>query len=122
MEQLYLELLKRSLLGELYWENEVRLLYLRDCAEGRDIYTPDTLLSIDERRQEFCERYRELNRTGRFVDDLLENLGYQHTMVGRARLENVAACLESIRFRGVPGDLIECGVWRGGTAVFMRGS
>jgi O-methyltransferase len=121
VEQLYLELLKRSVLGELYWENEVRLLYLRDCAERRDSYSPDTLLRIDERRREFCERYRELNRTGRFVDDLLENLGYQHTMVGRARLENVAACLESIRCRGVPGDLIECGVWRGGTTVFMRG-
>ena len=121
MEQLYLELLKRSLLGELYWENEVRLLYLRDCVTGRDAYSPDTLLRIDDRRREFCERYRELNRTGRLVDDLLENLGYRHTMIGRARLENVAACLESIRRQGVPGDLIECGVWRGGTTVFMRG-
>ena len=121
MEQLYLELLKKSLLGELYWENEVRLLYLRDCLAGRDSYTPDTLLHIDQRRREFCERYRELGRTGRFVDDLLENLGHQHTMIGRVRLENVAACLDSIRRAGVPGDLIECGVWRGGTTVFMRG-
>jgi len=61
----------------------------------------------------FCEQYRELNRTGRCVEGLLlEKLGYQHTMIGRARLENVAACLESIRREGVPGDLIECGVWR----------
>ena len=50
MEELYLELLKKSLLGELYWENEVRLLCLRE-----------TLLRIDERRRAFCERYRELN-------------------------------------------------------------
>jgi O-methyltransferase len=121
VEQLYLELLKRSLLGELYWENEVRLLYLRDCMEGRDAYSADTLLRIEDRRREFCERYRELNRTGRLVDDLLENLGYPHTMIGRARLENVAACLEWIRRERVPGDLIECGVWRGGTTVFMRG-
>ena len=121
MEQLYLELLKKSLLGELYWESEVRLLYLRDCVEGRDSYSPDTLLRIEERRRGFCERYRELNQTGRLVDDLLENLGYQHTMIGRARLENVAACLESIRRERVPGDLIECGVWRGGTTVLMRG-
>ncbi len=61
MEQLYLELLKKSLLGELYWENEVRLLCLRDCTEGRDSYSPETLLRIDERRRAFCERYRELN-------------------------------------------------------------
>lgn len=121
MEQLYLELLKQSLLGELYWENEVRLLYLRECIEGRDAYSPGTLLRIEDRRRAFCERYRELNRTGRLVDDRLENLGYRHTMVGRARLENVAACLESIRRERVSGDLIECGVWRGGTTVFMRG-
>jgi O-methyltransferase len=42
-------------------------------------------------------------------------------MIGRMRLENVAACLESIHRAGVPGDLIECGVWRGGTTVLMRG-
>ena len=121
MEQLYLELLIKSLLGELYWENEARLLYLRDCIEGRDQYAPGTLLRIAEQRPEFCRRYRELNRTGRLPGDLLENLGYRHTMIGRARLENVAACLDSIRRAGVPGDLIECGVWRGGTTVFMRG-
>ncbi len=121
MEQLYLKLLKQSLLGDLYRENEVRLLYLRDCVEGRDVYSPDTLLRIEDRRRGFCDHYRELNQTGRLVDDRLENLGYQHTMVGRARLENVAACLETIRRERVPGDLIECGVWRGGVTVFMRG-
>jgi O-methyltransferase len=121
VEQLYLGLLKKSLLGELHWENEVRLLYLRDCIEGRDSYSPETVLRITEHRRAFCERYCELNRTGRLLDGLLENLGYQHTMIGRARLENLATCLESIRRSGVPGDFIECGVWRGGTTIFMRG-
>jgi O-methyltransferase len=121
VEELYLELLKKSLLGELYWENEVRVLYLRDCLEGRDTYSPATLLRIEERRREFCERYRELNKTGQLVDGLLENLGRQHTMIGRARLENVGACLERIRRAGTPGDLMECGVWRGGACIFMRG-
>ena len=121
MEQFYLQLLKKSLLGELYWENEMRLLYLRDCLEGRDSYSPNTLLRIDEHRRTLCERYRQLSRTGRFLDDLVENAGYKHTMIGRLRLENVADCLEAIRSTGVPGDLMECGVWRGGTAVFMRG-
>ena len=34
-------------------------------------------------------------------------------MIGRQRLENVHACLDAIRADGIPGDLIECGVWAG---------
>jgi hypothetical protein len=121
VEQFYLELLKKSLLGELYWENEVRLLYLRDCIEGRDAYSRGTLLRIEDQRSDLCTLYRELGRTGRLLADSLDNLGSRHTMIGRQRLENIAACLESIRRDNIAGDLIECGVWRGGAAVFMRG-
>jgi O-methyltransferase len=50
-----------------------------------------------------------------------ENLGFQHTMISRRRLENVEYCLETILQEKVPGDCIECGVWRGGTSIFMKG-
>ena len=43
------------------------------------------------------------------------------TMIGLKRLGNVRACVESVIQDGVPGDLIETGVWRGGCAIFMRG-
>jgi O-methyltransferase len=42
------------------------------------------------------------------------------TMIGIKRLENVRACVTDVLERGVPGDLLEAGVWRGGTAIFMR--
>ncbi|MFI6930341.1 TylF/MycF/NovP-related O-methyltransferase [Streptomyces sp. NPDC050287] len=42
------------------------------------------------------------------------------TMIGRPRLDNVQACIESVLRDGVPGDFVETGVWRGGTCVFMR--
>lgn len=42
------------------------------------------------------------------------------TMVGLKRLENVQACIASVIRDGVPGDFIEAGTWRGGTAIFMR--
>jgi O-methyltransferase len=42
------------------------------------------------------------------------------TMIGLRRLENVRFCVEDILLRGVAGDLIEAGVWRGGAAIFMR--
>jgi hypothetical protein len=37
------------------------------------------------------------------------------------RLDNLHACLDEIRADGVPGDLLEAGVWRGGLPLFMRG-
>jgi len=43
------------------------------------------------------------------------------TMVGLKRLDNLQFCVESILRDGVPGDLIETGVWRGGASIFMRG-
>src|SRR5207249_897230 len=42
------------------------------------------------------------------------------TMVGMKRLDNVQACVESVLADGVPGDLVEAGIWRGGTAMLMR--
>jgi surfactin synthase thioesterase subunit len=43
-----------------------------------------------------------------------------HTMVGLRRLDNVQECIEQVLLDDVPGDLIETGVWRGGTTIFMR--
>ena len=58
---------------------------------------------------------------GRFAGDRIDNAGDRHTMAGRKRLENVWACLDAIERDKVQGDLMECGVWRGGTAIFMCG-
>jgi O-methyltransferase len=46
---------------------------------------------------------------------------FSHTMVGRARLENVQYCMDRIREDGISGDFCEAGVWRGGVTIFMRG-
>ncbi|WP_432826428.1 TylF/MycF/NovP-related O-methyltransferase [Dactylosporangium sp. CA-092794] len=43
------------------------------------------------------------------------------TMVGLRRLDNLRECITDVIGRGVPGDLIETGVWRGGSVIFMRG-
>src|ERR1700737_2193991 len=42
------------------------------------------------------------------------------TMVGRLRLENLESCIVEVLDRGVPGDLLEAGVWRGGATILMR--
>jgi O-methyltransferase len=43
------------------------------------------------------------------------------TMIGVRRLDNIQACAGDVISRGVPGDFIETGVWRGGATIFMRG-
>ena len=45
---------------------------------------------------------------------------HAHTMVGTKRLDNIEACVSQALADGVPGDLIETGVWRGGASIFMR--
>lgn len=42
------------------------------------------------------------------------------TMIGLQRLDNLQFCVEDALANGVPGDLIETGVWRGGATIFMR--
>lgn len=44
-----------------------------------------------------------------------------HTMIGEKGLANLRFCIEEVLRQGVPGDLIETGVWRGGASIFMRG-
>jgi hypothetical protein len=41
-------------------------------------------------------------------------------MIGLKRLDNLEFCIEEVIAKGVPGDLIETGVWRGGATIFMR--
>jgi O-methyltransferase len=42
-------------------------------------------------------------------------------MIGRKRLDQLQSCIEEVLRENVPGDLIECGAWRGGATIFMRG-
>ena len=42
------------------------------------------------------------------------------TLLPVARLDFLDACIRTVVRDGVPGDVIEAGVWRGGAAIFMR--
>ena len=58
----------------------------------------------------------------RFVRDRAEHYvkGGAVSMLPLARLDNIEDCISDILEKGVPGDLIETGVWRGGATIFMR--
>ncbi|OCB44671.1 macrocin O-methyltransferase [Mycobacterium malmoense] len=42
------------------------------------------------------------------------------TMIGMERLTSLQRCVQTVLEDGVPGDLVECGVWRGGASILMR--
>jgi O-methyltransferase len=42
------------------------------------------------------------------------------TMIGVRRLDDIERCMMEVLNRGVSGDFLEAGVWRGGAAIFMR--
>lgn len=42
------------------------------------------------------------------------------TMIGMQRLTSLQHCVETVLEDDVPGDLVECGVWRGGASILMR--
>jgi O-methyltransferase len=42
------------------------------------------------------------------------------TMIGMQRLNSLQHCVETVLADDVPGDLVECGVWRGGASILMR--
>ena len=117
----YIELLKRSLLGTTDFDNELRLLYLRRALRGAATFDERTLHDIRSYAPEDAMRLAASIDAGFPVGTNLDELPYVYTMLGRKRLDNVEFCVRSILDEGIPGDFIECGVWRGGSVVFMKG-
>ncbi len=91
-DNLYLDLLKRTLTGMIY--------------EDPAIHVPWRPLNTYDEKARTAGRDWPLNAL---------------TMVGFKRLENIQDCMETIIADGIPGDVIETGVWRGGACIFMRG-
>jgi hypothetical protein len=92
---LYLDLLKRCLLGMIYEDPPI-------SAPSIGGYTS----------KHYIPKFREAGR------DLPSQA---HSMIGLHRMNNLQNCIEQVLADGVPGDLMETGVWRGGATVFMRG-
>jgi hypothetical protein len=60
----------------------------------------------------------------RFIADFIGHYirGRAVSMLPLVRFDNLQSCIEAVLRDGVPGDLIETGVWRGGATIFMRGA
>jgi O-methyltransferase len=105
-----------------------RYLDLLAAALTHTLYRPiDTRPFPEEFLREFQE---ELQRKGETLvlrspeEERAEGRDrpvYAQTMIGSHRLDNLRRCAEDVVRRGVPGDFIEAGAWRGGAGIMMRG-
>ena len=120
-EDLYLDLLKRALINTLYLEDEERIYYLRQCLRGEAQFDYQTLHNVRQEYPEVHEEYLRSRRIGQFPYRDIHNSGFNHSMIGQLRMDNLHQCMEIIRHERISGDLMECGVWRGGACIFMQG-
>jgi len=88
MNSLYINLLKKCLTNMIYGDKECGPSWLGTL----------TLKPMDESARMFGEDWPPT----------------AHTMIGMKRLDNIEYCVSEILLTDVPGDFIECGVWRGG--------
>jgi O-methyltransferase len=113
----YLDLLKKCLLGTIYSDTEeYRRLQMRRGSWQARVYAPiGKLLAL---------KSYYLHKRVRITAEMTANGLYWPadglTMIGQKRLDNVHQCLKAVVEDGIEGDVIEAGVWRGGTAIFMR--
>lgn len=132
VSRLYVETLKNSLLNELYIENEVRIVQILARrlnnleSTFEDIYKADSALQafIHELKQDGRTTVLSKTEADGSSTPMIQLRNYTqlaHTMIGRKRLDNIQHCIEEVIKSGIPGDLIETGIWRGGATIFMRG-
>ena len=113
--RLYLDLLKRCLTRYAFGET-YRLIASRRGSIKWMLYTPlRKLLNVFQ---------IELVQLVSF-DPYLRAYGRDYpleaeTMIGLQRLDSLQRCIADVLRQGVPGDLIETGVWRGGATILMR--
>jgi O-methyltransferase len=131
----YLDLLKKSILNELYLENEARLVYYAICAEAGHRPNAGIVREISRFRADIFQQLQSTREEGSiaFVWDVPQADGstrrlnlrnyveVYHSMIGRKRLDNIHHLMDRVIADDIAGDIIETGVWRGGATVFMRG-
>jgi O-methyltransferase len=117
---LYLDLLKRTLTGAVAEDNDSILGGVRTAGDTRFRKVAADSVGRLFGRFGFEVAYKkpydpELRAVGRDWPARADS------MIGLRRMDNIQSCVEAVIADGVPGDLIETGVWRGGATIFMRG-
>lgn len=110
-QELYLELVKKCVLNLPYVDAELNPIQPRGALRK-------VVLSLFRRAGIQLAHARRGSYERRVVGK--DHSDVAHSMLSLARLSNVQYCVETVLNEGVPGDLIETGIMRGGTTILMR--
>jgi O-methyltransferase len=119
-EEYYLDLIKRCLTRTLVAKGterhtispgrpHVRLAY----GVVRSILAPfrlELVRTTSSRPEDYLE-------SGHAAENRVEDA---ETMLGTRQLDHMQSCISDVLRNGIPGDLLEAGVWRAGMTIFMR--
>lgn len=105
LRDLYLDLMQDILINDIYKDPPQKRTMVGRVLKG---------LGLGDR-----------HAAGEAFDDDLRGQGRDwpsvaHSMIGRKRMANLRILCSDVIARGVPGDFIETGVWRGGACIYMR--
>jgi O-methyltransferase len=113
--ELYIDLLKKCLSRYTFGEN-YRPLTGRNRPLRAMVSSLQALLQFAGLE---LVRHSQFDASARAMG--LDSPPEAETMIGMERLNNLHECVVDVLRQGVPGDLIETGVWRGGACILMRG-
>lgn len=117
----YIDTLKAVILNDVYLEAEAERNYLIDVADGSRAFDPKVFYSGEAADPQTLSALQESHQTGRHFNGRLKFATIGASMIGRSRMDNLQMAIEAILADGVPGDIVECGVWRGGAMAFAKG-
>lgn len=116
LTNLYIGTVKKIILGTIYDKNFI--VIKKSNTTKIKSYVKNSLLNIIEKFGIGLIRYRNISKEiieeGKYWPD------FAYSMLGQKRMDNAQYCCETVIKENVPGDFVECGVWRGGTTIFMR--
>lgn len=117
----YIETLKSLVLNDVYPEAEAERNYLIDVADGARAFDPALFYAGGAADAETLHALQDSHRTGRHFKGRLKYATIGASMIGRARMDNLQIAVQTVIADRITGDVIECGVWRGGAMAFAKG-
>ena len=115
---LYLDTLKKLLTASLYDESAWLVLEETKTAFSPYGWLRNMAIKILGNRSLMIVKKQRFDAMARLQGEDWPMFGF--TMVGLKRLDNIQSCIEDVLSNDVPGDFVECGVWRGGSSIFAR--